>query len=279
VKACWSWASDKEREPGPILQTNPFEGVGGPESEEAAERYVDEVQGHALLKFIEDRAEQFDPVSLTGQFERLTALLYRILYESGCRPSELVKAEWSEFSPEARVISLPRQRHKTGKKTKRPRRIPLQAHAVEALLRWRERPGRHPTRIFTHKRGRGSERRGATDPAAGEPWKVGPLGQKFRKLRNAAKKAGLDVCVRDGAGQIPTAKPEITLYDFRRTFTTDAREAGIDAGDAASAQGHRRETADKTYDVPRVQRIVGVSDRVAEKRGRALKGKEQDQEG
>lgn len=270
VKACWAWAArhEEDRDPQKLVPEDVFKDVKGPRVPAPPERYFPPTQAESLLRFIEGRAEATP--GLTGEFERLTALLYRCLYESGARPSELCRATWRDFDSETGVIVL--HKHKTGKKTGKPRRVPLTGELARRVGEAKSRPGAHPEFIFTHKRGRGAKGRGMTSPRAGEPWKVGPLGQKFRKLRVAAGRRGVDVRVRDGSGQVPEDSPECTLYDFRRTFSTDADDAGFTDERTAAAMGNSPEMVARIYKTRHAKAAVQVAEAVAAKR---RKGQEQ----
>jgi len=266
VKACWAWAArhEEDRRPQKIVAEDVFKDVKGPRIPQAPERYLPPGQAEALLAFIDAKAEAAP--GLTGQFDRMTALLYRCLYESGARPSELCRATWRDFDAEAGVIVL--KKHKTGEKVGKPRRIPLTGVLADRVKALRSRESAHPDFIFTHRRGRNSEKRGAKDAGSGEPWTVGPLGQKFRKLRIEATKAGIDVRVRDGAGQVPEGSPECTLYDFRRTFASDADGAGFTSGRTADAMGNSAVMVDRIYRTRQAKDAVAVAEAIAEGRKR-----------
>jgi integrase len=273
VKWCWSWAarSVPDRDPERILAEDPMREVRLPAPPESPERYVSPQQAYAFLAFVDKWAA--DAPGVTGHMERLTALCFRTIYESGCRPGEATELQWPDFNAELGFFDLGRDRtrrrrwrHKTGRKTKRSRRIPLTSELREAFLRERDRPGRHPVYVFTHRRGKGSGRRGAVSASAGEPWRERALGRKFRQLRELAAEAGLDVMVRDGAGQVPESGGKMTLYDFRRSFTTDAWEAEVHPATAAGAQGHSAQVAERIYLTRNARKAVEVAEKVARSR-------------
>jgi integrase len=283
VRACWSWAADTiyERQPEVILNEDAFAKFRMPPMPVAQERYFPDQDGMELLKFIIDWGDAAPPNHATGQLTKLTALCFRFIYQTGCRPSEAIKAEWTDVYPELRSIVYARDRrnrrrwrHKTGKKTREPRTIAMPQELFDAIMAAKERPGRHPRFIFTHKRGRGcAEREEAGDATAGEPWNVKPLGRAFRALREKAKAAGLETRVRDGLGQIVEENPEVTLYDFRRSFSTDSfYTPGVDPRDAAKSSGHSQKTAEAHYIVKQARVAVSVVDRVAAKREGKLQG-------
>jgi integrase len=266
VKACWAWAASAaaERKPGQperLIPADPFREVKGPKLPRAPERYVAPDQAERLLGWIDARAAEAPGVG--GAHERLTALLFRVLYETGARPSELCRATWEGFLPDPGVIVL--DAHKTADATGRPRVVPLTAELVRRLVAARDRPGRHPTAIFTHRRAEVRPGDGPDGATAGAPWAVGPLGQRFRKLRLQAEAEGLDVNVRDGLGRVVRKNPGCTLYDFRRSFATDGTAAG-GADRTAAVLGHSVTMTERTYSADLARGLVEAAEAVAARR-------------
>jgi integrase len=266
IKACWAWAASAaaERKPGQperLIPADPFREVKGPKLPRAPERYVSPDQAERLLSWIDARAQ--DAPGITGEFVRLTALLFRALYATGARPGELCRATWADFLPDPGVIVL--DAHKTADATGRPRVVPLTAELVRRLMAARDRPGRHPTHIFTHRRGEVRPGTGPDAARAGEPWEVGPLGQTFRKLRMQAEAAGIDVQVRDGLGRVVRRNPGCTLYDFRRSYATDGTAAG-GADRTAAVLGHSVAMTERTYSADLARGLVEAAEAVAERR-------------
>lgn len=265
VKACWAWAAtrDSDRVPALVVAENPFSGVKGPTIPDSPERYYPPRLAEELLAFIDAEAAKHG--GATGRHARLTALLFRCLYETGARPSELCRATWSDLDEAASCLVF--RKHKTsGKGAGKPRRVPLTADMLARLLRAREKPGRHLTAIFTHLARTGTGRRTKTDALAGEPWDVGHLGQRFRHLRKRAAALGLDIHVRDGTDRVPSDRPECTLYDFRRSFSTDAASSGFSDDEAADAQGNSAEMQRRIYRTRHASAAVKLAESVAEGR-------------
>jgi integrase len=97
------------------------------------------------------------------------------------------------------------------------------------------------------------------------PWAVGPLGQRFRKLRLQAEAAGIDVQVRDGLGRVVRKNPGCTLYDFRRSYATDGTAAG-GADRTAAVLGHSVAMTERTYSADLARGLVEAAEAVAARR-------------
>lgn len=113
---------------------------------------------------------------------------------TGCRPGEARRLQWRDIDLEHRVIVL--RRHKTAKKTRRPRVIPLHSVALKLLtfVRRLNQPGEHV--FLTHRK---------------TPWHRVSLAQRLRRVRQAA-------------GVAEDAK----LYGLRHRFGTTAILRGVD---------------------------------------------------
>lgn len=128
------------------------------------------------------------------------------LLDTGARPGEVVRVTAAEFDPAGRTWVFPRDRHKTGRATGRPRVVHL-TERVAALCaaRAREYPAGP---LFRTRRG--------------APWNgTKHVGRAFRDVR---ARLGLP----------PTAIP----YSFRHGFVTDALGAGLSDSVVAALVGH-----------------------------------------
>lgn len=146
VQTCFNWAARVGR-----LGANPFLGVAYDEGE----------RRRATTDDLFDRAMQWADIG----FQEM--LLF--LRATGCRPGEARAAQWQEVNWERRCIVL--ERHKSRKKTKKPRVIPLPPDAYNLLLSMRmvcDGTGA----IFRN--------------GAGGPWKKPALVQKWARLRTRA---------------------------------------------------------------------------------------------
>ena len=225
VKAATAWGASEEG--GRLIPSDPFAETRPPKVARSPERYGTNKEVADFLRFAWRRlgaspgamarraaslrwreaaglhapaavvTPAFGP--LYQRFGRLLVLMIRVGSHTGARPGDLCSAWWRDFDAEKSTITLPADRHKTGSKTGRPLVLFLPPAIVRALRRERDRPGRHPVSIFTHKRGKGAATRGE-DAIAGVPWgkfvdKPGgqgfiddstPLSQAIRKIRVAA---------------------------------------------------------------------------------------------
>ena len=123
---------------------------------------------------------------------------------TGCRPGELCGLLWSDIDLAARVIRL--KRHKTSKKTKKPRLVPLHPVIIKllAFIRRLDQPGDH---VFLNHRK--------------QSWTRLTLGQRVRRSRKAA---GIPV--------------DAVLYGLRHAFGTRAIINGVDLKTLSELMGH-----------------------------------------
>jgi integrase len=123
---------------------------------------------------------------------------------TGCRPGELCHLAWPDIDVGQRVIVL--RRHKTAKKTRKPRIVPLDPVILKLLIfiRRLNQPG---DRVFLNHRKK--------------PWTRVTLGQRLRRSRAAAG--------------IPD---DAVLYGLRHAFGTRAVLRGVDVKTLAELMGH-----------------------------------------
>jgi integrase len=123
---------------------------------------------------------------------------------SGCRPAEARDLEWPDVDLDARELVL--RRHKTTKKTKKPRRVPLHPVILKLLIfiKRLHQPGTH---VFLNHRKR--------------PWHRVSLAQRLRRSRRAAGVA-----------------EDATLYGLRHRFGTTAILRGVDLKTLSELMGH-----------------------------------------
>jgi integrase len=183
VHACFNWAARLG-----LIDKNPFRGfrVGGGERRHPME----DAEYHAILRHSPPEFRRF-----------VIALRY-----TGARPGELAKATLDDVDESRACIEL--KKHKTSKKTSKPRRIILHPVLV-AYLRWR-RQQNWPTRLLFPN-------------------------SRFRKWSNPAICHRLN-CVR----KLGLLRPGTSLYGLRHACATRAVLAGVSFPVIAELMGHAR---------------------------------------
>lgn len=259
VKAAFAWAATEEA--GRLVQANPFAEVKVPTGPRSPERYATRREVAAFLRFAWRRASGL--AGMHRRFAKNLILLVRIAMHCGSRPGELCAAWWGDFDDQRGTITLPPDRHKTGGKTLKNRVTYLTRPLVRALVRERNREGRHPVCIFTHKRSPHS----ASARTAGDPWGIfttlpngrqsfepnsSPLSAKVRILREAAVEEGK----RRLAAGLPTRGLELiqpegdnrfVVYRLRHTTASDHLMSGGDPSTVAELLGTSPRMLETTY--------------------------------
>jgi integrase len=202
----FNWAAKKR-----LIPANPFRGVEKTQGQPRRPLTDGEFQAllrHATVWKKRKRPRKVYPCerrrrqrpSPAGRFRQ--ALVF--LRFTGCRPGELCNLEWSDIDLQGKELVL--RRHKTAKKTKRPRRVPIHPVVLKLLifLRRLNQPGEHV--FLTHRK---------------TPWNRITLGQRLRRSREAA-------------GVPEDAK----LYGLRHAFGTRSILNGVDLKTLAELMGH-----------------------------------------
>jgi integrase len=261
VKAAFAWAATEEG--GKLIPSNPMAEVRAPAIGRSPQRYAERREVAAFLRFAWRRAGASP--GIYRRFGRRLVLMMRAAAHTGARPGDLCSAWWSDFDRREGTITLPPDRHKTGRKTGRPRVIFLPPALVRALRRAEADPDRHPVAIFTHKRGKGSGGEGTAE--AGEPWgefttlpdgrpsfdaNSTPLSRAVRIVRVEAveearrRKAagepmrGLELIRAEGDNRF-------VMYLLRHTTASDHLMAGGDAMTVATLLGTSVKMLETTY--------------------------------
>lgn len=266
LKACFNWAASVEpgRFSGLPLAKNPLAGMRGPSVKRRQTRDVDPAAVDRFMAWCWERAEKM--TGLPQRFAKISTILLMCLRDSGPRPKELCSATWEEWlvRPDGwGVIMLAAHRHKTGKKTGKARVIALPPRCAE-LIEWiRLLPGRHPTHIFTHRRGRGQAQEGEGSPWAGEPWVKDPekdntksLQKWFNRLLGEAKKDA----VKNSYAPLPDG---FRLYWLRSAYSTEAQRRGVPRALLAEAMGTSERMLEKNYTDLVDEDVVNVAKEVA----------------
>jgi integrase len=141
---------------------------------------------------------------LSAVRDRAFKLVVFALVSTGARPSEVRRVTAAEFVPAGMWVFPPR-RHKTGKKTRKPRVVYLTPPMITLCKRL---AAEHPSGpLFLNTRGR--------------PWTANALRCRFRRLRE--KFPGL-------AG--------VTAYCYRHTYTTEGLLNGVPLAQMQELLGH-----------------------------------------
>lgn len=152
------------------------------------------------------------------------------LRHTGCRPGEMALATWEDVDWQRACIIL--ERHKTRKKTRKPRVIPLTPFVVK-LLRWLERRTERPVGLIFRN-------------TKGNPWNRCNLSIRMQKLR---WRAGLPA--------------DCFLYGTRHAFGTQAVLNGANLKLLSKAMGHRSATTTERYYVHVDQEIDALREAAA----------------
>lgn len=184
VQRPFNWAAH-----GRLIPDNPFLGVSHPEGD--PRRPMTDQEFACLL-----RATR--PI-----FRRVIVFMA----VTGCRTDEMARLLWPWIDWARGCIVIPKGEHKTGKKTKKPRVVPLTQCAMKLLFWLRRREPESTGHVFKTVRG--------------TPWNRCNLSLRMRRLR---EKAGVaDDCY---------------LYGCRHRYGTNWIKAGGSLKQLAQAMGH-----------------------------------------
>lgn len=256
VQACYNWAVRPVagRTPARILPANPVKGYKPP-AVPVDDRYV---QGSLVRRFFRwawSRAKR--KTELRSRSDRMTLLLIRFLFLTGARPGEVCGLRWDEVRWDEGLVVIPPARHKTGKKTGKPREIVVTDAAARILRAVQRLPNHHPEYVFTHRVGKGGRRREASS-LEGEPWNSVALSAKVRKWRAEAVADGIPL-EEKGAGRF-------VAYILRHTYATDAIQSGLSYAETAELIGNTSQVTESRYTHIRRSHAAKRARHVAERR-------------
>jgi integrase len=166
------------------------------------------------------------------------------LWESGCRPKELRDVEARHYVPgENPCWYFPPDEAKCGKKTKRPRIVPLNKATVgitERLIK------EHPDggKLFRNSHG--------------NPWSKDAIGRRLQDLEDKVQTLLLKT-VKAKKGQKKPERVKVTPYVFRHSFATRMANSGkIDSLHLSAAMGHSdSRMLERVYAKIRNERSIG----------------------
>lgn len=274
IKRAWSWAHalDRSRTTERLIPTNPLVEVKGPKVPRSPERYLERGMVEGFLRWVWRRAKadrlgwdasrrpaKVPLPSIRSRFDRLFVCLVRFAMISGCRPDEAARATWDGLDLDRGTITI---RGKNTARTGKQRVIFLTPSLKRMLRAIQSLPGRHPEFVFTHKRGRFADARGASDPLAGEPYRDKSLQRKLAGLREEAKSAGVAV--------IDAGPSRLVLYGLRHTRISDDLMAGGDIASVAAIHNTSPRMIETTYGHLLTEHLARMNDDLA-RRGRKRK--------
>jgi integrase len=181
--------------------------------------------------------------SRRGRHHRMSRVRFRaalfFMWRTGARTCEMREVMFSDvvWEKDNEHIFLPPDRHKTGRKTGKPRIIPLDQVTVSLLRRLHRHRLRGQVRIFINGRGR--------------PYTCQIYADMFRLLA--------DEC------DIPKT---VSAYCTRHAFACRGRKRGFSRDDVADCLGDDPRTVQRHYDAWERQQpghVVGIARRINEK--------------
>ncbi len=245
VQAAFNWAAerDPDRTPPRLIAENPLKGFRpGPIPHQ--ERYVEPAVARRFLRWAWGRARRKTREKHRGherpfqRFDRLTVLMLQFLRLTGARPGEACALQWDDIHWKDEIAVIPHERHKTGKRTGRPRIIHITPPVARLLRTIGRLEGHHPVHVFTHKLGRGGLERGA-ESMEGEPWNSVALSNKVATWRKTAVKEGLPLQ--------ETGEKRFVNYILRHSYATDAIQSGLTHAEAADLIGNTAQVTEQRY--------------------------------
>ncbi len=256
IRAAWSWAAkiDKSRRPVQLVPANPLDDLKAPKIGVRPVRYVEQDLVERFLRWAWARASAKE-TELYRRFARMTVLLTWFIAETGCRPAEAIALTWDGIDLDRKVA---RVRNKLTTRTEQLRTIPLGRRARLILRLIRRIPDHHREFVFTHKRGRFCESRGAVSAEAGEPWKESAYQQAVRKLVLAAAADGLPV-VTEGPGRF-------VPYAFRHSKISDDLMNGGNVHDVAVLHNTSVRVIETTYAHLTTGHLTGLAEEMERRR-------------
>jgi integrase len=240
----WAAKPEPNRAPEKLLPDgNPLKGMSAPKVPDSPERFAKTEQIALFLRQWLQIARRVRRETQSARYARLTALLLRVVVQTGCRPGEACKAQWGDVKWDAgrtsaghtfAKIILPPERWKAGRKTGKSRTIRLTPILTRALRREYERPDRDPTYLFTHIN-RAQTRNGEKTI----PWTAAALCSRIRKVRRNA--------IANGVKLIDEGPNRVVAYLFRHSAASRALMRGMDPTTTATLLGTSAEMLKKHY--------------------------------
>lgn len=263
TKAAYNWGRSHQagRTPPRLLPENPIEDFKAPRLPKSPDRFVEPVVIRRFMRWAWGQARQ--RTGLHRRFDRLFLLMFRFCYLTGARPGEACKLTWAHVDREKRLLTLPPELHKTGKKTGEDRVIHATGPVLRLLSAIERLEEHHQIYIFTHRRAAGAiERRGQASALAGEPWPSGSASSaKMRKLRTAAIEAKV-------AGVQAVGPKKLLQYTNRHVYASRGLMAGMTNSEVAELLGNSPEMIDQVYGHIQLDHTASLAESLVERRKR-----------
>lgn len=244
VRCCWNWAA-RHPSPTPYLPITyrPFAAVERtrvPHRALTEDDLITDGEVHALFEAAKVDLDGFHAFGPKGRrdrnpYEGFSDML-RCYYHTGARTGELAQVTVNDLLKKTRQIVL--GSHKTSRTQRTPqiRRITLNEEAMDIVLR--QGKGKSgDDRIFTN--------------SDGKPWAVRSLDARFRRVKEVAARLGF-----------AKVRTEITIYDFRHLWISEALMAGNDYATVAKMAGTSVAVIERTYAHFRNEHLHEAQDRL-----------------
>ena len=251
VKACWNWAAKTPTCPLP-QDFRPFIGmpkVPVPINELTEDKLITEKEIESLLQWAD--ADLGKVRGENGRYRQRTAAEYRqgtdnpylgfrdllqCYYHTGARTSELAHIHVRNVLSRTQQVLLGTHKRSETQVEKTTRRITLNAEVFAIFERHCQ--GKSPEDyVFTQ--------------GNGSPWNKDRLNGRFQKVRELAK-----------------VREEVTIYDFRHLWISEALMAGNDIATVAKMAGTSIRMIELVYGHFRNDHFVEAQRRLDEERGR-----------
>lgn len=202
-------------------------------------------QRNIVMRDGEDYQRLFETLNRLESEARIrpaVADVVRIIALTGARRGEIIGLEWREVDLQRRVITIPPDRHKTGRRTGSPRIIGLPERAMEIITR---QPRGEPQDLVFPPISKDDAGRIYPSSRKGAPGRIDMTGP----WKIICKEAKLP----DGIG----------LHGLRHSLATHMATQGAQAADIMTALGHRKLATAQRYIHYAEDARVAVAERAA----------------
>lgn len=254
IRHAFNWAS-KHDSPHTLLQENfrPFSGIERTKVPPKAMSEADlltEIEVEALLEAARFDVDHFRRWGIEKHFKKhgrkkmrpskdTFAEMLRVYHATGARTTELAKARVRDYSPRSRQIILKEHKRSRTEHVPTPRHINLTDTALNILDRLCE--GRHPDEFIFQR-------------PWGKPWSKKTLNTRLHSVQRLAVALGKEV------------RANISIYDFRHLWISEALMAGVDVMTVAKMAGTSVRMIETVYGHFRSDHFAEAQRRLEEQR-------------